>query len=141
MATDDPSAHHVGISVRDLEREVEFYCDVLGLTVEARFEVSGEAFQTAVDVEGASARFVHLEGGGVRLELVEYDPAAEASDDPDLNRPGATHLGLSVDDVDGFLAHRPTDVETVSEPRTTATGTRLVFLRDPEGNLVELLEA
>jgi catechol 2,3-dioxygenase-like lactoylglutathione lyase family enzyme len=28
----------------------------------------------------------------------------------------------------------------VSDPQTTESGTRLVFSRDPDGNLVELLE-
>lgn len=141
MATDRPTAHHYGITVDDLEGTVAFYRDVLGLTVTARFEVAGDAFATAVDVEDASARFVHLDADGVRIEVVEYDPAGADRVGADLNRPGTAHLGLSVPNVDAFLAALPDDVDAVSEPRTTATGTRLVFLRNPAGNLVELLEA
>jgi len=31
-------------------------------------------------------------------------------------------------------------VTTLSEPQTTDSGTRICFLQDPEGNLVEALE-
>ncbi|ELZ97285.1 glyoxalase/bleomycin resistance/dioxygenase family protein (plasmid) [Haloferax mediterranei ATCC 33500] len=134
-------AHHVGITVRDLESMVEFYRDILGLSVIDRFEVSGEAFSTAVDVADATGRFAHLDGGDVRVELVEYDPVGDDRPKPVLNQPGATHLGFSVDDVDAVVDDFPPDVETLSEPRTTASGTRIVFVRDPEGNPIELLEA
>lgn len=136
----ETSMHHVGITVTDLETAVTFYRDVLGLAVLDRFEVSGEAFETAVDIEGASGSFAHLDGDGVRVELVEYDPEGAAHAKAALNRPGTAHLGISVDDVDEFVAGVPEGVETVSQPQTTASGTRLVFVRDPDGNLVELLE-
>jgi len=133
-------AHHVGITVSDLDRAVDFYRDVLGLSVVAEFSVSGEAFETGVDIEDASAQFAHLDGGGVRIELVAYDPAADAPSTLQLNDTGATHLGLEVDDLDVFYKELPSTVDTLSPPQTTETGTRILFLRDPEGNLVEVLE-
>lgn len=89
----DPTVHHVGIRVADLERAVEFYRDALGLSVLKRFEVSGEAFATAVDVEGASASFAHLEGDDVRVEVVAYDPKGEPRPAADLNQRGAPRAG------------------------------------------------
>ena len=62
-------------------------------------------------------------------------------DDPELNRPGATHLGLTVDDVAAFYADLAGDVETLSPPRTTESGTTVLFVRDPDGNLLEVLDA
>ena len=136
----DLSSHHIGITVRDLDRAVAFYQDVFDLSVVAEFSVSGEAFATGVDVEAARARFAHLDAGSIRLELVEYEPAGDQSDSPQLNDQGAIHLGLETDDLDAFYADLPTDVETLSPPQTTDTGTRILFVRDPEGNLIEVLE-
>ncbi|WP_178917149.1 VOC family protein [Natronomonas gomsonensis] len=136
----DLTAHHVGLTVSNLDRAVAFYRDTLGLEVISRFEVGGEAFATAVDVEGASGTFAHLDADGVRIELVEYDPEGTASTSA-LNQPGACHVGFAVEDVDTFVAGLSDDVETVSEPQTTESGTRIVFLRDPDGNRIELLEA
>jgi len=132
--------HHVGITVSDLDRAVDFYHDVLGLSVVAEFKVGGEAFETGVDIEGASARFAHLDGGSARIELVEYEPPADGLPRPQLNDAGATHLGLEVDDLDAFYKGLPSSVDTLSPPQTTETGTRILFVRDPEENLIEILE-
>jgi len=134
------TAHHVGITVSSLEEVLPFYRDVLGLDVITRFSVSGEAFATGVGVENATGSFAHLDGDGTRIELVEYDPEGADIEEPSLNRPGAIHLGLDVDDIDAFYEALPEDVETISAPQTTESGTRICFLRDPEKNLVEVLE-
>ncbi|MFB6307964.1 MAG: VOC family protein [Haloarculaceae archaeon] len=136
-----PPAHHVGITVADLDRAVEFYSEVFDLDTLTEFSVGGEGLSTAVDVPDAEAEFVHLDGDGVRIELVEYDPEGEDRTGAAVNDPGGAHLGFSVDDVDGFYDDLPADVETLSEPQTSSTGTRILFLRDPEGNLIEVLDA
>ena len=133
-------AHHVGITVSDLERAIEFYRDVLGLEVLDRFSVDGEAFSEAVGVDDAAGSFAHLEGGDVRIELVAYDPEGTDGRAESINQPGAKHVGFAVSDLDAFYEGLPEDVETISEPQTTASGTRICFLLDPEGNLVEVLE-
>jgi catechol 2,3-dioxygenase-like lactoylglutathione lyase family enzyme len=139
----DPTPHHVGVTVSDLDRAVAFYTETFGLDVAAEFAVGGEAFADAVDVENATADFAHLvaDGGETVVELVAYDPAGEPTDDATLNRPGAIHLGLSVDDVAAFYGELDGDVETLSEPRTTESGTTVLFVVDPDGNLIEVLDA
>jgi len=136
----DPAAHHVGITVRDLDRAIPFYRDVLGLGVLDRFSVSGPEFAAAVGVEDATGSFAHLDADGARVELIEYDPEGEVLADEEVNQPGATHLGLSTASVDEVYESLPTSVETLSEPQTTESGSRILFVRDPEGNLVELIE-
>lgn len=135
-----PSAHHVGITVADLDRAVEFYTDTFDFEVLSRFTVDGEAFETGVGVPEAEADFVHLDADGVRLELVAYDPEGEDVPAESLNDAGAKHLGFEVEDLEAFYADLDDDVETISEPQTTASGTTICFVVDPEGNLVELLE-
>lgn len=133
------SAHHVGTTVRDLDRAVAFYRDVLGLEVLAEFTVSGDEFATGVGVPGATGEFAHLDADGVRIELIEYDPEGEGCTADSVNQPGAKHLGFEVEDVDAFYEALPDDVETVSEPQTTSSGAQICFLRDPEDNLIEII--
>ncbi|EMA36539.1 Glyoxalase/bleomycin resistance protein/dioxygenase [Halococcus hamelinensis 100A6] len=137
----DLTAHHTGITVRDLDESIEFYRDVLGLEVAAEFTLSDEEFAAAVAVEGATGKFAHLDAGGSRVELIEYEPEGETVGETMVNQPGAKHLGLATDDVDGFYEGLPESVEALSEPRTTGSGSRILFVRDPEGNLVELVES
>ena len=135
----EPVTHHVGITVADLDRMVAFYTDVFDFDVAAEFTAEGEGFATAVDVDGASADFVHLDAGGCRLELVAYEPQGTATDEQDIHQPGAAHPAFEVDDVDALYESLPDEITTLSPPQTTSTGTRICFLRDPEGNLVEFL--
>ncbi|WP_335999668.1 VOC family protein [Halorientalis halophila] len=136
----DLSAHHVGLTVADLDRAIEFYRDVLGLDVLSRFSVGGEEFATGVGVPGAAADFAHLDAGGARVELVAYQPEGDGQPRAELNQPGASHLGLEVDDLDAFYEDLPEDVPTISDPQTTESGTRICFLQDPDGHLVEVLQ-
>ncbi|MFC6756726.1 MULTISPECIES: VOC family protein [Haloarcula] len=136
----DPTAHHYAITVSNLDRAVAFYRDTLGLDVLSEFAVGGEAFATGVGIDGASAEFVHLDAGDARVELVEYTPEGDERPEGGLNQPGATHLGLEVEDLDAVYEELSGGVETIAEPQTTESGTRILFVRDPDGTLVELLE-
>jgi catechol 2,3-dioxygenase-like lactoylglutathione lyase family enzyme len=132
--------HHFGVTVADLDRAIDFYREIFGFEVLDRFTVSGEAFSTAVGVEEATGTFAHLDGDGTRIELIEYEPEGEVCNVANVNQPGTTHVGHAVSDIDGFYESLPDDVETLSEPRTTESGSRILFVRDPEDNLVELIE-
>ncbi|ELZ28834.1 lactoylglutathione lyase-like lyase [Halosimplex carlsbadense 2-9-1] len=135
------SVHHTGTTVADLDRAVEFYTEVFDLEILAEFESSGENFSRGVGVDEATGRFAHLDGDGTRVELVEYEPEGDDAAAESVNDRGAKHLGFGVDDVEAFYEALPDDVETVSEPQTSSTGTTILFLRDPEGNLIEVLDA
>ena len=136
----DPTAHHFAVTVSDLDRAVAFYRDTLGLDELSEFSVGGDAFATGVGIDGASAEFAHLDAGDARIELVEYAPEGDDRPEGHLNQPGATHVGLEVDDLDSVYESLPGDVEPIAEPQTTESGTRICFLRDPDDTLVELLE-
>lgn len=135
-----PRAHHVGLTVDDLDRAVEFYRETFNFAVLSEFSVSGEAFATGVDVAGAEAEFVHLDADGIRLELVSYEPAGGDAAAAAINDTGAKHIGFEVGDLDAFYEGLAPSVETLSEPQTTDSGTRICFIRDPEDTLVEVLE-
>jgi len=135
------TVHHVGTTVSDLDRAVDFYTEVFDIEVANRFTASGEAFSTGVGVPNATGQFAHLDGDGVVVELVEYDPEGDEAAAESVNDRGAKHLAFGVDDVEDFYENLPEDVETVSEPQTSSTGTTILFVRDPEGNLIEVLDA
>jgi glyoxylase I family protein len=74
------------------------------------------------------------------LELIRYRnyPAERSA----LNsRVGAAHVCFEVDDVRGaYSTLRADGVEFISEPHTDDAGTQWVYMRDPDGNVVELIE-
>ncbi|WP_232701957.1 VOC family protein [Halobacterium wangiae] len=133
--------HHVGVVVSDLDEAVSFYRDTLGLPVADEFTLSGEGIGTAIDVDGVTGDFVHLDAGGGLVELVEYDPAGDDVAGDAVNQLGAKHVGFTVDDIDEFHETLPGDVDPVSGPQEIETGASIVFFRDPDGNFVEVVEA
>lgn len=136
---DSLPAHHVGIAVEDVETVAAFYRETFGFETAGSFTVAGDAFATGIGVDAATGRFVRLSMDGVLLELVEYEPAGTALDRGSVRDPGSVHVAVSCGDVEAFYDDLGPDVETISEPVTTESGTTILFVRDPEGNLVEVV--
>ena len=116
---------HVVLTVRDADRSVAFYA-ALGAT-EVRF---GEG-RRALEV-GAQRINLHVAGA-------EFEPHARTP------APGTGDLCLlldgSVDEAVADLAAAGIPVEVGPVERTGAAGPlRSVYVRDPDGNLVELAE-
>lgn len=136
----DLESHHTGVVVSDLDEAVSFYRDTLGFDVIAEFTLSGDGIGTAIGVDGVAGDFVHLDAGGSRIELIEYDPEGEDTSPEAINQVGATHLGFEVADLGAFYDSLPEEAEPVSEPQEIEIGIEILFFRDPDGNFVEVVE-
>jgi glyoxylase I family protein len=114
---------HVVLRCRDQERMLDFYIRILGLAEERRIDQIG---------------LIQLRAGAAMIDLV---PAPEPRVESGLN---VDHfcLGLEIADLGDAVRYlRANAVEIVGEPvmRYGARGMGLsIYLRDPEGNVVEL---
>jgi glyoxylase I family protein len=137
---------HVGICVADLEGSLRFYCDGLGFRLRSELEIAGEPTETLLQLKNVDLHAVYLERDGMRIELLHYrSPGHVANDAPrPLNRVGLTHLSLRVDDLDGTLAALRRVGARVVEPSRIdipAFEAAAVFVTDPDGTLIELVQA
>jgi catechol 2,3-dioxygenase-like lactoylglutathione lyase family enzyme len=113
----------VTLLVEDVAAARRFYRDVLGL-----------------DVVKDSKGYVELAGGGVRLALFSRRDLGELLDVPN-EKVGPVDLSLSVEDMDGaFEELAARGAETLVAPKKMPWGKRAAFVRDEDGNLVELTE-
>ena len=104
----------VTIHVADIERSIEFYHRVLGMSVSRRFSPR----------PGMEIAFM---GGGAQVELI-HDPQAQPY------RGTGISLGFHVTDMEQTLALlRENHVEIVSGPVTMKSGVRLLSARDVNG--------
>ncbi len=121
---------HVVIRVTDLDGMLAFYCDVLGCRLERG---PGEL------------RLAQLRAGQSLIDLVDTDSALgrQGGSAPDHGAPNMDHVCLRVHpwDADAIGEHlRRNGVEVdeiVTRYGAAGTGPSL-YLRDPEGNTVEL---
>jgi len=124
---------HFVLRVRDLDRSIGFYRDVLGLPIEC------------LDEYRAGARpFISARVGAQLIDLVPdpgYDPESG------LRSGGFLHLCVRVAgslDGDVLPRVRASEVEVVEDApmiRLGATGYgRSIYVRDPDGYVVELKE-
>lgn len=147
------SIDHINIVVTDLERMVRFYTDLLGNRVTKRVTISGEWIDRVVGLTGAKGEVVYLElPSGPRIELIRYlSPAGSSPEGLDIsNTFGIRHIAFKVEDIDAVYGKLKaagveflSEVQIVPDSQVTYAGgvrKRLVYFRDPEGNLLELCE-
>ena len=139
------SLRHFGIVVRDLDRALDFYCGKLGLTVSRRMDEKGAFLDTTLAASGVKVTTVKLAApeGSTLLELLQFEsPPPGDGGMPSLFRTGATHFALTVQHL--FELHEVLvagGTPFLSAPKTSPDGlARVAFCRDPEGNLIELVE-
>lgn len=147
------SIDHVNLVVADMPRMLAFYRDVLGLTVTKEVTISGEWIGATVGLANVHADVVYLDlRSGPRIELIRYR-SPDAVHVPGSGLPnglGLRHLAFRVDDIDAVAERLRTagveffsGVQTVPDSQVTYAGgvrKRLVYFRDPEGNILELCE-
>lgn len=130
---------HVGVSVADLATMTGWYADAFGLEVDGDFDFEGG---------GLALRGRILGREGLKVELIEArgsqpDPMSGCDPGAALARQGIGHLCLRVEGVDtvyGSLLEKGAAPMIPPRPSFLA-GWRYAYVADPEGNLIELMEA
>ena len=128
--------HHVSLSVADLDASQSWYEHVLGLDeVVERFALAEPPVRTVV----------LRAPNGLRLELIERAgcrPQTFADPLDAAQTQGYGHWALEVDDLDAAFALLSTPPgQPVSSPaRAVRPGDRFAYVKDPEGNLLELIQ-
>jgi catechol 2,3-dioxygenase-like lactoylglutathione lyase family enzyme len=137
---------HIGICVADWERSLHFYRDILGFRYLSELQVSGEPSETLLQLRDVTLRAVYLERDGTRIELLHYVTPGHRGDGTPraMNQLGLTHLSLRVGDLEGVLAQlRSAGVKVLdrSHIRLPQVEAAAVFITDPDGTLIELVQA
>lgn len=138
---------HAGIVVQDLERQLIFYRDLLGLEEQRRMEEYGPFVDGLMGIADVRVTTCKLgcpgEQGGTQLELLAFQsPDLLEAPSQAVNRPGLTHIAFTVADL-GDLADRMQKAGVIfnAPPAISPDGKAMVaYCRDFEGNFVELVE-
>jgi len=117
--------NHVGIVIRNLEKSLTFYQNVLGATVVSRNIIPSS--QTDV-------LYLQICGGMIEL-LHRREPAADEVF-------GITHIGFMTNHLDGdYQALIDSGATPLVKPKVAGSGVgRIAFVGDPNGARVELIQ-
>lgn len=139
--------NHVNVNVSDIAVARAFYRDVLGFEPVDEFEISDPELSTGLGVPDArlAVIFWALPGTQTTVEMIQYlapshAAEAEAGDRPAF-RPSYGHIAFTVADIEAAHAELTArGARFVSRPVTVPGGIRFCFLRDPDGNIVEIIQ-
>lgn len=137
---------HLGICVSHLEASLAFYRDALGFEPVSELSASGPETSTLLALPDASLRAVYLRRDGLVIELLHYgSPGALGDGAPRaMNALGLTHLSLRVPDLDSAIAGleaRGVNVLHATRIHNRELGAKAVFVTDPDGTRIELVES
>jgi len=141
------SADHTGITVSNLERSLAFWRDILGFEFSHAAHQKGELAEEITGIPGAELKLAVLKTpGGHKIELLEY--LAPADRKRANLRPcdvGSVHVALLVDDLGAALGRiAASGWKTSGQPQILTkgpnAGKRVVYVRDPDGTTIELMQ-
>ncbi len=132
--------NHLGQCVTDLERSKRFYVEVLGFEPWRELTFPDEGCEKLLRLTPPiDMTASYLRRDGLVLELLHYAGSGAAplpARQRVMNEPGLTHVSVSVDDIDGTCARVAEYGGEVLEDTNVGAG---IFVRDPDGQLIELL--
>ena len=134
---DDAAFNHLGHCVTDLNVARKFYEELLVCTMERELQPPDDPSSKLLRLPkplGMTA--VYLRRDGLILELLHFAGGTKPARERVMNEPGLTHISLSVDDVDAVCARVSAYGGDVLTDTNIGYG---VFIRDPDGQLIELL--
>lgn len=135
-----PTVNHVGLCVSDLGRSRRFYEGALGFTYVGSLQPPDGVCSTLLRVDppvGLTA--VYLTRGSFTLELLRFErPGNPPGRERPMTEQGLTHLSFTTPDLDATLS---LVTELGGEVLADTNVGVAVMIRDPDGQLLELLAA
>lgn len=123
---------YVGIQVRDLDRSIAFYRDLLGMTLIAR---------SAVKETGGEWAELRSPGSPAMLELNWYPEGSAHFRGPYRNGDELDHIAFRCDDVDRAYSELIAKGAGPGLPPFLEAGAKLAYVVDPDGVWIELESA
>lgn len=142
----DVQFHHIGITVSNLERTLEFFEDAFGLVTGMALRVrAGAETARALGLPEHEQRVALLAVGDVILELIEFRPQRRAAHDGRQDDVGYAYPCFAVQDIDAAYREWTAKGYTIhAEPQVTpdgpVKGAKFMILKDPDGKNIEIVE-
>ena len=133
---------HVGMSVKDMEKAIAFYRDIIGMEVSLDREFDSP-LANLIGSPGAKARVVHMRLGESVIELFDYRQPKGREPRSDANQSdfGLTHIGFMVKDFQQTYSRlKAKDVKFLGQPVEIRPGVWVAYFYGIEHEVCEMRE-
>ena len=136
--------NHTAFTVSSLDVAVDFYVQIIGLTL---ISFADRPIEYVKNVTGLSKamRVAYLKGYGVVLELIEYVGSAKNSSNSKVDNIGSGHICFNVDDMkDTVDTLKAKGIRFLGAPVVIPAGTNkggfVVYALGPDGVVTEFIQ-
>ncbi len=138
-------AAHLGMTVRNTQKTLDFYCRVLGakLLWQGKTPQKGEQADIIFGLDDAEVLVSGIDLHGITVEFFEFlkPVIKENSFRTTYETGGWKHLALEVANIDRKVAElKEKGVHFRYPVQTLPTGARMVYFDDPDGIMLELIQ-
>jgi Lactoylglutathione lyase and related lyases len=140
--------NHIGLSVSNIEKAIEFYKEVFGW-----FHLAGpwpikrtpprtDFTDTVYGTDWTGFKLAHMSAGnGIGIELLEFEDNYPAASKMEMKRQGLFHFGILTTDLREFVknveAHGGKQHSDFNVREVNGQKREIVFVEDPFGNVIE----
>jgi catechol 2,3-dioxygenase-like lactoylglutathione lyase family enzyme len=141
---------HVGLSVANIEKAIEFYKEVFGWyhlagpwPIKRDGGSTSKFCDTVYGENWTGFKLAHMSTGDhVGIELLEFEGNYPPKEKLEFKRQGLFHFGIQTNDVEGFIknleAHGGRQHSLVSQREVNGLTYKAVYAEDPFGNIFEI---
>lgn len=139
---------HSGVTVKDLQTSLDFYTNILGFEYVKKQTNTAEYMHDLVNIPGLEKieiAFVRTPDG-IFIELLEYVGMDRYSGETRSCDYGTGHFCLEVENLEQMVSDlKEKGIQFKSKQVATITagthkGAKAVYMKDPDGYLIELME-
>jgi len=138
------TTRHVGIVVKDLAKTTDFWINLIGFKLHIDAKEISPYIDELLGIANPELRTVKLiDENGFIIELLEFaNYPAKENWEGNLATTGLTHIALTVSNLESLTTKlKENNYKFISEIRKSPNGAvKVVFLRGPEGLMLELVE-
>lgn len=134
---------HVGIVVENIEKQLFFYKELLGLEVYYEEIEKGYFLETIIGYKDVSPKIYKLgKDNKTIVELLYFGNNLEQINKTNLIKKGITHFAITIENLENtYEILSNNNINFVSKPMLSPSGKHKVcFCQDFESNFIELVE-
>ena len=143
------SVDAIGITVKEMDRSVKFYTEVLGFNKISDTELAGPEYEQLQGIFGLRMRVVRLQLGDEFIELTDYLTSGGRSipEDAKSNDLIFQHIAIVVSNMEQAykrlrsynVVHVSTSPQTIPASNIAAAGVKAFYFHDPDMHNLELI--